>query len=408
MKEAGQEGGSCGSNRLYRPDAARHMRSHTRWQEKDELSRRERNYCLNPVKRGAKVLVEMDTVMGGIAKSFVFLAMWGLITGCGKSSHSQVAPNETLSSQGEWSMQCEMKSQIESVWAVAFSGDGKRLLVGSGGAQVWDAISGRLIKNLGTNAEEAVCSVCFSPDGTHMMTGSDPVRIWDAKSLNLLCEIPRHEGMFSSNGQVVYNDEPKMIPTYWDSRTGTEITNKTFLNDQFCTDLYMGHDVIILPASWDVQRGLAFDRQIVITCNDAAESLREWDQHTGQLIATMEWLLPGEPYSPDLSRDGSVISCVITGRVYVGSFVTRDLVCDFGQGIDCAWISPDGSAVATCGGTNETEKSDITIWDAQTGRCIQVLKGHTDEIRAIAWSPQGDRIASAGDNRCILWKKRLK
>ena len=39
----------------------------------------------------------------------------------------------------------------------------------------------------------------------------------------------------------------------------------------------------------------------------------------------------------------------------------------------------------------------VKLWDADTGRELAVLKGHTDAVAAVAWSPDGKWIAFASD-----------
>jgi WD40 repeat protein len=68
------------------------------------------------------------------------------------------------------------------VWSVAFSPDGGRILGGDdGGARVWDAATGAVLRRLGGDPGR-VRSVAFSPDGGRILTGDDGgrVRVWDA------------------------------------------------------------------------------------------------------------------------------------------------------------------------------------------------------------------------------------
>jgi WD40 repeat protein len=46
----------------------------------------------------------------------------------------------------------------------------------------------------------------------------------------------------------------------------------------------------------------------------------------------------------------------------------------------------------------------VNIWDARTGREIGLLGTHDREVRAVVFSPQGGRLASAsGDGKVKLW-----
>jgi WD40 repeat protein len=51
---------------------------------------------------------------------------------------------------------------------------------------------------------------------------------------------------------------------------------------------------------------------------------------------------------------------------------------------------PNGRFLASCG-----EDKTARIWDARSGKAIQVMKGHADHLTAIACSPDGQRIAVA-------------
>ncbi len=65
---------------------------------------------------------------------------------------------------------------------------------------------------------------------------------------------------------------------------------------------------------------------------------------------------------------------------------------------DVAW-SPDGQRIATA-------LSDHTarVWDAETGIELIVLRGHDQLIRGVAWSPDGQHLATASSDRTArIW-----
>jgi WD40 repeat protein len=65
-------------------------------------------------------------------------------------------------------------------------------------------------------------------------------------------------------------------------------------------------------------------------------------------------------------------------------------------GMALAW-SPDGKILAAA-------RSVISLWDVESGKAVKTLEGHQDFVRALAFSPEGGRLASASMDKSVkVW-----
>ena len=70
--------------------------------------------------------------------------------------------------------------------------------------------------------------------------------------------------------------------------------------------------------------------------------------------------------------------------------------------VESVAFSPDGQTIAS----GSSDKS-IKLWNSQDGRLIRTLKGHTGRVRSVAFSPDGQTIASGSDDNTIkLWNSQ--
>jgi WD40 repeat protein len=105
--------------------------------------------------------------------------------------------------------------------------------------------------------------------------------------------------------------------------------------------------------------------------------------------------------SIDFSPDGQTLASFShdsnDGTIKLWQLSTGKEICTFSGYLP--EISPDGQILASSSGKT------IKLWQLSTGREVCTLTGHSDEVESIAFSPDGQTLASGSyDNTIKLWQ----
>ena len=106
------------------------------------------------------------------------------------------------------------------------------------------------------------------------------------------------------------------------------------------------------------------------------------------------------PEALTFSVDASIIATAHGNSIYVWDTFTGNafaMLNEHPDSINAIALSPDGTKLATAGGGWV-----VRLWEVSTGKYINSLTGHPSAVKAVAFSPDGKILASAGST-LRLW-----
>jgi WD40 repeat protein/serine/threonine protein kinase len=242
----------------------------------------------------------------------------------------------------------------------------------------------------------AVAALAFSPDGRLLASaGHDhTVILWDVAAGRWVRTLKGHADLVYG---VTYSPDGRRLATaswdgtarVWDAADGRELVR------------FGGHG----EAVWRV----AFSPDGRHVASLSSGKVLMWDAATGAEVRAFGPAGGPDRYGLAFSPDG--LSLAVTTH---DAAVTLYNVADgrerfafrgHASAVKNVAFSPDGERVASgAGDLARSQPGEIKVWEAVTGLELFSLRGHTDPIYGVAFSPDGRRLASASQDHTVkLW-----
>jgi eukaryotic-like serine/threonine-protein kinase len=158
-----------------------------------------------------------------------------------------------------------------------------------------------------------------------------------------------------------------------------------------------------LEGHTDVVQALAWTRDRTrIASAGRDDAIRVWESQSGQLLRRVP-TLPGGVRALGWDAGGRRLAAAVGLDVLIldpAASQTLATLRGHTEFVAAVAFSPDGSRIASGG-----DDRCVRIWDPVTARPVHRLAGHTGWVNAVAWAPAGDRLASAGqDGTLRIWE----
>jgi WD40 repeat protein len=290
-----------------------------------------------------------------------------------------------------------------TVYAAAFTRDGQTLITGSSGStdllgsyevKFWEPGSGNEKRTLPLTGGTFALAASPTADMLAVGTALGPIQLRVLHSAELLRQLEGHASQvralaFASDGRTLASGGADNTVRLWDVATGKERAR--------CK----GHEGRVMAVAYSP------DGAWLATASED-KTVKLWHAATGQEHATLRGHT-GRVFCLAFAPDGKTLaSGAFDQTLRLWEHPTGTLRMELQQPlryVNAVTFSPDGKTLAVASGLSAERSGALTLWDPVIGLERTVLRGHQGSVRALAFDPRGQRLASGSEDGTIkLWE----
>lgn len=287
---------------------------------------------------------------------------------------------------------CSFTQTFGNIISIAFSPSGQHIAAGTqtGDILMWELKTRRLIFTFRGHTDW-VRALCFSENGAELFSASDDqtVRMWNAKTGDPIKLFAGHNGRVMTlainpeKHLLVSGGEDKFIRV-WDMLTGNCIKEFKGHKSTVSSLKFSPNKDFLLSASTDTT--IKFWETTSYTCIKSIQAHKSY-------IWTAVFSKDGSFFASG-GNDGTV-------RIWKGRNGSPIRTINIPEmQVRHIAISPEGDKVAAA----ISDSQFLRVWDVKTGQQIKAIAGHENILWAVEFSPKGDVLASGGyDNSLRVW-----
>jgi WD40 repeat protein len=280
-------------------------------------------------------------------------------------------------------MTLELGGHTDGVTGTEVTADGKRICTSSRydeTARVWDADSGKSLVEI---EQKRLAFTEFSPDGKQILAVSDQAVLWDATTGKRLRQLAspyaQLRGASWLYGARFSPDGNRVALVDWRPAVSDAATGKALFE-------LKGHTKQVLDIDYSP------DGQWLVTASED-HTARIWRAATGKNMAVlphdaaviMAAFSPGGQWIVTRTADRVVHVWDASSRKKVSEIDVRP------KELASFALSPDGNFLVTA-----LQEHSAEVFETRTGARVAELTGHTAPVRSPGFSPDGLRIVTAG------------